>query len=1137
MRKQSFLLTVVFFAAFLQFANAQVNFTARDQVTPYTGRFRAGVNLGYYPGWDNKTLADVAAGNPAVTQKGVGAKTLRPSLYEQPLDYYGFDLAVTDFQHYDLLGMSEYTALVGGPSPNHQDYSQYCPGQFSNLFANMYTPIWDGGANGTPYNDNNYFAAYIYKVGTKYKNNVRFWEIWNEPGLDLNPNGIGWRAPGYPGNWWDNDPNPCDYILRSPVEHYVRTMRIAWEVLKTVDPDSYVCLGSVGYQAMLDAVCRNTDNPNGGSATPEYPYGGGAYFDCMIYHAYPHFDGSTTNQQIGFAQRHSDQAADGVTIFRDSYQAVLNNYGFNGTQFPKKEWIITENNAPRKAYTGNYFAGELQQRNYIQKAFIVSKINKVHQMHVYQLFDQKNDNEATYEFHQMGMYKKIDGLLPYTQTVNPEGIALKTMTDLIYPTDYDLAQTAAMNLPAGVRGYAFKRSDGTFIYAVWAKTTVDLSESASATYSFPAGLGLTNVVKYGWDYGYSNATSVVSSQNIQLDATPVFFTKSGGSTACALSPEVSNILCNDNGTPNNPADDTFTFQLTVTGSGTSSTWNLTNNIVFTGGLYNIPTTFGPFSIAGGIKYFTVRDNVTPACAYETFVTPPATCSNGGTGGGSCTTNLLTNNGFENGTTGWDVAGSVETPNDALAGTKGARICGTTASRLYQTKGATAGKTYTFRIQTKRTGDAVNGSTISLKFMSNQFAPLQTDFIGIPLNANWNELLVTKTAPVNTAFIEISVNKEPGNVCVHADEACVSEGGGTTNPCNINASVSQIACNNNGTPSVTTDDFFSFNLSVSGANTSSGWTATVGNQTVTGTYGVAKSVTNLPISGGNVAITVKDNGTATCTTTATATAPAPCSTGGTGGGTPNCASKGEFPWHEYITEVKLGTSFTKTSDKSQYSDFQNPAISVQKNVATPISVKVSWSWATADEYVKVWLDMNGDNILDDVSEVIFQQKITNPGNGSAPKTVSGNIVIPGSAVAGSAKMRVSVKRDGFATPCETIPFGEVEDYRVTIPTSFSNNPTDNRGEEIAAAVSNDFEIYPNPSDGLATLRVTDFIGKQVTIAIFNQNGQKIKELRFDQLDIPWVEIDLGEVPTGQFFIQLNAAGMRSVSKKMMVSKKF
>ena len=749
------------FVAFLvaQSISAQVNFTARDQVTPYTGRFRPGVNMGYYPGWDNKTLSDVAAGNAAVGQKGVGAKTVRPSLYELPLDYYGYDLAVSDFQHYDLTGMGEYTALIGVPAPAHQDYSQFCPGQFSSLFANLYTPIWDGGANGTPYNDNNYFAAYCYKVGTKYKDQVRFWEIWNEPGLDLTPQGIGWRSPGYPGNWWENDPNPCDYVLHAPVEHYVRTLRIAWEVLKTVDPDSYVCLGSVGYQAMLDAVCRNTDNPNGGSPTPEYPYGGGAYFDCMVYHAYPHFDGSTTNYDLGFFERHSDQAADGVTIFRDSYQAVLDKYGFNGTQFPKKQWIMTEANAPRKAYTGTFFAGELQQRNYIQKALMVAKINKVHQMHVYQLFDQKTDAEASYEFHQMGMYKKIDGQLPYSQVVNSEGIALKTFTDLIYPTDYDPAQTAAMNLPAGARGYAFKRADGTYIYAIWARTTEDLSEQASATYSFPASFGMTNAIKYNWDFGYTGTTTTVSSQNIQLDATPVYFAKTGNvGGGCNLQVAVTNVVCNDHGTPNDPSDDTFTFTANVSGTGVSNGWNTTGGITFTGGSYGIPTNFGPYPISGGTKFFVVHDNGNPSCAFEAFAAAPATCSTGGgTGGTSCQNNLLANNGFESGLSNWDQFGSVESVTDASNNTKSARMCGTSSSRLYQTKPATGGKTYTFKVQTKRTGDLVNGSTISLKFMSNQWIPLQTEFVGIPNSAAWAELTTTKTAPANTAWVEVSIN--------------------------------------------------------------------------------------------------------------------------------------------------------------------------------------------------------------------------------------------------------------------------------------------------------------------------------------------------------------------------------------------
>ena len=62
------------------------------------------------------------------------------------------------------------------------------------LFQNMYTPVWDGGANGTPVNDNNYFALYVYKTVMQYKQYTKFWEIINEP--DFDGGAFGWRLPG-----------------------------------------------------------------------------------------------------------------------------------------------------------------------------------------------------------------------------------------------------------------------------------------------------------------------------------------------------------------------------------------------------------------------------------------------------------------------------------------------------------------------------------------------------------------------------------------------------------------------------------------------------------------------------------------------------------------------------------------------------------------------------------------------------------------------------------------------------------------------------------------------------------------------------------------------------------------------------
>ena len=158
-------LTLLAICALIFPLNAQVNFTANNQVAPYTGKFRPGINQGYYPGWTNQTLADLSAGNPAANQKGIGAKANRQGLYEDVLGIFGYNLNVTDFQHYSNLGMGEHVAIVGGPLAWHKDFSQgsYCNdpaspnfGIPSSMFGNLYTPIWDGGANGTPYNDNNH---------------------------------------------------------------------------------------------------------------------------------------------------------------------------------------------------------------------------------------------------------------------------------------------------------------------------------------------------------------------------------------------------------------------------------------------------------------------------------------------------------------------------------------------------------------------------------------------------------------------------------------------------------------------------------------------------------------------------------------------------------------------------------------------------------------------------------------------------------------------------------------------------------------------------------------------------------------------------------------------------------------------
>ncbi len=505
----------------------QVTFTANDAVAAYPYGFHPSVNLGTYTSFTDETLAELAAGNMAIGVEGAGVKALRPGLFESFLEQFGYDARLAAFQKFAELGLGEHTVIVGFPSAAHRDPTQYCPGIPSEMFANMYTPIWDGGANGTPYNDENYAAAYFYKLVTIYKDYVRFWEIWNEPGFDYT-GGLGYAEPGSPGNWWDNNPDPCDYKLRAPIFHYVRLLRIAWEVIKTVDPDAYIVVSGTGYPSFLDAILRNTDNPVDGSVNAEFPLKGGAYFDVMGYHSYPHFDGSlrewsdTLNDWINY--RHSDAAVEGILKTKNTYQGVLANYGYDGSTFPQKQWIITEINLPRKPF-GDFIGSVEAQRNFMIKAMAACMANEIWQMQVYKLAEDTNFDNATMEFDLMGLYKRLNYNNLYFQELNEEGIAHKTASDVLFGKTFDPNRTAQMALGNNMGGGAYKDGNGNFTYVIWAKTQNDQSEVANATYSFPAAMNVQNLLKCDWDASQTHDAASISANNITLTGTPIFLTE------------------------------------------------------------------------------------------------------------------------------------------------------------------------------------------------------------------------------------------------------------------------------------------------------------------------------------------------------------------------------------------------------------------------------------------------------------------------------------------------------------------------------------------------------------------------------------------------------------------------------------
>ncbi|MCB0579902.1 MAG: hypothetical protein KDD10_11420, partial [Phaeodactylibacter sp.] len=140
--------------------------------------------------------------------------------------------------------------------------------------------------------------------------------------------------------------------------------------------------------------------------------------------------------------------------------------------------------------------------------------------------------------------------------------------------------------------------------------------------------GPFGAASYDWSNGQISQTIIV--QPLQTSTYYLTITNSSGCAATDTvvvhvglqNLDISSPICDDNGTPTNPGDDTFTFQATIDGSpggGWFSNFGVT-------GSYGQTASFGPFSISGGDVTLTVVDGLDPSCNTSVVVQPPAPCS-------------------------------------------------------------------------------------------------------------------------------------------------------------------------------------------------------------------------------------------------------------------------------------------------------------------------------------------------------------------------------------------------------------------------------------------------------------------------------------------------------------------------------
>ena len=142
----------------------------------------------------------------------------------------------------------------------------------------------------------------------------------------------------------------------------------------------------------------------------------------------------------------------------------------------------------------------------------------------------------------------------------------------------------------------------------------------------------------------------------------------------------------------------------------------------------------------------------------------------------------------------------------------------------------------------------------------------------------------------------------------------------------------------------------------------------------------------------------------------------------------CNSAGNMSFTTAVTNVQFNTINQTSGKTTPYSDYTAVSTTVALGSYYPLSVKANTD-GNFTVYSKVWFDWNHDGTYTAAEEADLgtANNVSNGVTSNSPLT----ILIPHNAVVGNTRMRVSVKYDIYATPCENAFDGEVEDYTLNI----------------------------------------------------------------------------------------------------------
>jgi Zn-dependent metalloprotease len=232
----------------------------------------------------------------------------------------------------------------------------------------------------------------------------------------------------------------------------------------------------------------------------------------------------------------------------------------------------------------------------------------------------------------------------------------------------------------------------------------------------------------------------------------------------------------------------------------------------------------------------------------------------------------------------------------------------------------------------------------------------------------------------------------------------------------------------------------------------------------------------------------------------------------------CTSKGNSVADEYIDYVSIGGINNTTAGNGGYGNFTNFVGNLPYGSNT-ILFSAGFSGTAYTEYWKIWIDYNQNGTFETSEEMVS-------GSSSSSANLTSTFTVPTSALAGTTRMRVSMKYNAAQTACEAFPYGEVEDYTVNIGAAAITTITSTKaaidlGNENSIS---DVVLYPIPTDNILNVRMTD--SRKGTYRLINFLGQQVDAGKLSENGI-----NVSKFGTGVYILEVND-GQKTVTKKFV-----